>query len=441
MARPVKQQIVAPSVPSRRSPVEKSVMVVVTDATVAAGVTVLIDPVFRAVALAPVDPVHYPLLQPATREISAAAACRPGGRCGEGEGRRAGSGGRTLWGRGKQGKGMAGQPAATTLATTASRDFASRDPTSSATASRDPRPTQSCPTRSTRSTRSARVLPVSCPCSARDSSRIAARDCARDYTRVLPVFCPCSARDPERDSARDSACDLARFAARSRAILTVHLLCSRDPVLLMLLVLLVLPCGPVLSHIARTSPCLPRARARAVCPCSLCFCSCSTRAVCSRACPTCTTRAVSARAAPFCPCYLVLLCCPRVPVLPPCSHAAPVLPRSALVLPRSACAAPLSPCCPVLPVLPRSARVLPRSGRVLPRSDRVAPFCPCPAPFCSCWPVLPVLPRSARLCPTRAVRIRWCPTRAVSSRSCPTRSVLPGLVLPVTPVRPVPYST
>ncbi|CAI5530196.1 unnamed protein product [Closterium sp. Naga37s-1] len=141
-----------------------------------------------------------------------------------------------------------------------------------------------------------------------------------------------------------------------------------------------------------------------------------------------------ARAAPFCSCYLVLLFCPRVPVLPPCSHAAPVLPRSALALPRSACAAPLSPCCPVLPVLPRSARVLPRSGRVLPRSARVASFSPCPAPFCPCWPVLPVLPRSARLCPTRAVRTRWCPTRAVSSRSCPTRSVLPGLVLPVTPV-------
>ncbi|CAI6011040.1 unnamed protein product [Closterium sp. NIES-65] len=50
------------------------------DATVTAGVTALIDPLFHAVALAPVDPVHYPLLQPATHEISAAAARRPSRR-------------------------------------------------------------------------------------------------------------------------------------------------------------------------------------------------------------------------------------------------------------------------------------------------------------------------------------------------------------------------
>ncbi|CAI5965534.1 unnamed protein product [Closterium sp. NIES-65] len=131
---------------------------------------------------------------------------------------------------------------------------------------------------------------------------------------------------------------------------------------------------------------------------------------------------LAAHSHPCCP-YPVppmFLCCP------PCSRAAP-----------------LSLCCPVLPML-------------CPFPCRVAPFSPYPAPFFLCSPVVPpvscpvlpvlphsarVLPRSARLCPTRAVRTHLCPTRAISSRSCPTRSVLPDLVLPVTPVRPVPYST
>ncbi|CAI5517911.1 unnamed protein product [Closterium sp. Naga37s-1] len=51
-----------------------------TDATVAAGVTAIVDPLLRAIALAPVDPAHYPLLHLATRAISAAAARRPSRR-------------------------------------------------------------------------------------------------------------------------------------------------------------------------------------------------------------------------------------------------------------------------------------------------------------------------------------------------------------------------
>ncbi|CAI5968425.1 unnamed protein product [Closterium sp. NIES-65] len=129
------------------------------------------------------------------------------------------------------------------------------------------------------------------------------------------------------------------------------------------------------------------------------------------------------------------------PVAPPIAQPVGSLRRGSLA--RPLLVTPCRGCSRVQrqPLWGRRAHVLPRSGRVLPRSARVASFSPCPAPFCPCWPVLPVLPRSARLCPTLAVLTRWCPTRAVISRSCPTRSVLPSLVLPVTPVRPVPYST
>ncbi|CAI6011110.1 unnamed protein product [Closterium sp. NIES-65] len=199
---------------------------------------------------------------------------------------------------------------------------------------------------------------------------------------------------------------------------------------------------------------VPRARAVRTRLCPTRF----THAVRTRLCPTRFTRASRAsHAAPMplcCPCAPVLPpvfpCCPRVPVLFPCSHAAPVFPCCPRAAPFCLCrvrfGAPVS--CPALPVLPRSARVAPFSPCPAPFSPCPAPFSPCPAPLCPCCPVqpmscpvLPVLPRSACLCPTRAVRTRSCPTRAVSSRSCPTRSVLPGLVLPITPVRPVPYST
>ncbi|CAI5524603.1 unnamed protein product [Closterium sp. Naga37s-1] len=129
---------------------------------------------------------------------------------------------------------------------------------------------------------------------------------------------------------------------------------------------------------------------------------------------------------PFHPCFLYLI----VPHLfhPYCPY--PVVPHPLDPCCLFSCrAASFCPCCPVLPVLPRSARVcpvLPLSCPVQPpHSARVAPFCPC-------CPVLPV-----RAPPVLSVPVRAPPVLSVL---CPTRFVLPGLELPVTPARPVPYS-
>ncbi|CAI5504579.1 unnamed protein product [Closterium sp. Naga37s-1] len=243
MARPVKQQIAAPFVPPHRSPIAKSVTAVVTDATVAAGMTALVDPLFRAVALALVDPVHYPLLQSATRAIFAAAARRPTGS-------------------------SRAPPVPPVL------------PVSCPCSARDP----------------ARD-------SARDSARTAARDCARDYTRVLPVLpraCPVpvpvlSARVP---CASARALPVLFVPVRAPPVPPVLPCapvlppCSRAAP--------VFPCCP---RVAPVLPCCPRApvlprsaRVASFSPCPAPFCPCwPVLPVLPRSARLCPTRAVRTR--------------------------------------------------------------------------------------------------------------------------------------------------
>ncbi|CAI5977727.1 unnamed protein product [Closterium sp. NIES-65] len=463
MARPVNQQIAAAFVLSRRSPIAKFVTVGMTDTTVAAGVTAIVDPLLCAVVCAPVDPAHYLLLQPATRAISTTAARRPSRRTAT---RRQIPATRTHSAARRQVParppvvfasavkgvagvarvvGVAGEAAATPLhASNRPRPAPSTQPVA-----RTP-PAPGTPP-AARAPPAPRTPPV-----ARTPSASRRRPCPRPRDPSEPRTCTQTAVLPQIPPPPADNCHPTPIS------------------------------GSVSSGKGRRCGVGPKGTAGGG----------GVAGLAAHSYPCCPYPVVPRQSHPWCPYPVppVFPCCPpcsraapRVPVLPlvfPCCPALPVLPRSACVVPVPVPCCPVQPLsCPVLPVQPRCPRVapfcpccpvqpvscpvqpvfcpvlpvLPRSARVLPRSARVASFSPCPAlfspsyalfcpccpvqpvsaPFSPCCPVLPVLPCSARVLP-RSARVLPCSARVAPFSPCPAPFCPSCPVQPVScPVLPV----